>query len=437
MDTLVRNSQWPVSYEIKTFGCKVNSYDSGLLETRFDKVGMVRSKSEPPQVYILNTCAVTAEATKEAVRQIRRLKAKSPFSKVVVTGCAAQVDRDKFEDLPGVDMVVANSHKSHLEPLLEKLMKGSLDQKVYHSNIFKKEDLEAGGGLESDHSRSFLKIQDGCNSFCTFCVIPFARGKSRSLDVQYLVSKVNELYDAGIREVVLTGVHIGDYEDGEKRLEDLVEACLVRTKMPRFRLGSLEPIEISDRLFELYQDPKMCAHFHISLQSAQSDVLKGMKRNYGHAEIEQALNRIEKQVTGSFVGMDIIAGFPGETQEQFEETYERMKSLPWTRMHVFPYSPRSGTYATRMQGHMHRSEIMRRASQLRNLSSQRFADHTENQVGKDKQVLVLQDTSRGLSDDYWNIDLSDFHNLKAGDILTVRVSGYRDSEYQGWLIGGL
>jgi threonylcarbamoyladenosine tRNA methylthiotransferase MtaB len=429
------SSQWPVSYEIKTFGCKVNAYDSGLLETRFHKAGLQRTKNKgsQPEVFVLNTCAVTAEATKEAVREIRRLKARSPLSKIVVTGCAAQVDKDKFEQLPSVDLVVANSHKSHLEPLLEQLMKGTLSQRVHHSNIFKKEDLESGGLLSSDHSRSFLKIQDGCNSFCTFCVIPFARGKSRSLEVSYLSAKVDELYDKGVREVVLTGVHIGDYEDGPNSLDDLVEAILLRTKMPRIRLGSLEPIEISDRLFELYQDPKLCSHFHISLQSAQSHILKGMKRNYGHKQVELALNKIAKKVPGSFVGMDIIAGFPGETVEQFEETYSRMRDLPWTRMHVFPYSPRSGTYAMRMPGHLHRSEIMTRAGQLRNLSAQRFSVETESQVGKQKSVLVLQDTGRGLSGDYWNVDLSQFHSLKTGDIISVAVTGFERNDYQGWL----
>ena len=216
------------SFSIQTYGCKVNTYDSGLLEKRFQAKGFESSKA--PQVFILNTCAVTEAATKEALKQARKIKSQNPFGLVVVTGCGAQVDTEAFEKMPAVDLVVANSHKGQLEFLIEDFYKGKLTSKVFKSNIFKKEDLEAGGGLESSHSRAFLKIQDGCNSFCTFCVIPFARGKSRSVSVKDLIGRVNELYAQGFREVVITGVHIGDYEDENQRLEDLVEALLSKTQ---------------------------------------------------------------------------------------------------------------------------------------------------------------------------------------------------------------
>ena len=175
----------------------------------------------------------------------------------------------------------------------------------------------------------FSKIQDGCNSFCTFCVIPFARGKSRSLTVDQLVERVDYLYSEGVREVVLTGVHIGDYEDGSARIEDLVENLLNRTQIQRFRLSSLEPIELSDRLLELYTEDRMCSHFHMSIQSANTKVLKDMKRKYGAPEVRDNFERIFAKLPDAFVGMDIIAGFPGETQSEFEQTYNLLAETPW------------------------------------------------------------------------------------------------------------
>lgn len=438
----MKESTPSLNYQIRTFGCKVNTYDSGLLQKRLDRAGFVQ-QTKASKIHILNTCAVTAEATKEAMRTIRKIKAKDPESLVVVTGCAAQVDTDQFSNLPGADLVVANSHKGDLEDIIRKYYQGTLTERVFKSNIFKKEDLEAGGGEEAQHTRTFLKIQDGCNSFCTFCVIPFARGKSRSISVERLIDKVNELHFQGSREVVLTGVHIGDYEDESgARLEDLVEAMLKHTVMPRFRVSSLEPIELSDRLLELYSDERMCKHFHMSIQAAQTKVLHDMKRKYGRPEVEKSLLAIADKVPGAFVGMDIIAGFPGETPEEFQETYDCLASMPWTKIHAFPYSPRPGTFANRMPGQLLRHEIMERAARLRDLSSDRFASEALAQIGEVKKVLVLNKPGRGaqgISRDYWPVSFS-AEGLEGGQEVDVRVKGYdhsHQSRMEGCLSGDL
>ena len=393
-----------VSFAIKTFGCKVNTYDSGLLENRLAKFGYLIN--DKPQVHVLNTCAVTSEATQEALRTVRKLKRESPSCVVVVTGCGAQVDTDKFSNWPGVDLVVANSHKGQLESIIYNFLRGYDTQKTFKSNIFKKEDLEEGGGEKSTHTRTFLKIQDGCNSFCTFCVIPFARGKSRSLTIESLERRVKELVASGVKEVVLTGVHIGDYEFG---LENLIERLLARTNVPRLRLTSLEPIELSDRLLELFKEPRLCPHFHMSIQSATTSVLLGMKRKYTALEVEKALTDISVRVPQAFVGMDVIAGFPGEGEDEFRETYERLDNLPWTRIHVFPYSPRPGTYALKLSGQNERSVIVRRADRLRELSGARLAKIAARQIGQTKKVLILND-GMGLSRDYWNVSVSGVPN---------------------------
>ena len=358
-----------LDFKVHTFGCKVNSYDSGLIENRLTAGGFPLAKGEP-RIHVLNTCAVTNEATLEAGRLARRLKVRDPFCLVVATGCAAQVDTEALSAVKAIDLIVANSHKTELHEILKRHYQGVLGARVFKSNIFKKEDVEPEGGQDSLHTRSFLKIQDGCDSFCTFCVIPFARGKSRSIPVRDLVRRMRELYDSGVRETVLTGVHIGDYADGEKNLAALVRAILKETPMPRLRLSSLEPPELTEELLDVYSDARLCPHFHMSIQSAQTEVLAQMKRKYTAEDVERALLAIESRVRGAYVGMDIIAGFPTETDEQFKETVARLDRLPWTRLHVFPYSRRPGTFAARFTT-LPGVELRARAARLRELGDSR------------------------------------------------------------------
>lgn len=401
-------------FVMHTFGCKVNTYDSGLIEKNlkqnlkqdFSKV------TKESQIHVLNTCAVTSEATQQAVRMIRKIKSQQPLATIVVTGCAAQVDTDAFKNLPGADLVVANSHKGLLPQILDQYFKGEIKDKVFKSNIFKKDDLEIGGGVESEHTRSFLKIQDGCNSFCTFCIIPFARGKSRSIPISILVERIKQLEQQDIKEVVLTGVHVGDYEDivslEKKSLEDLVESILKQTNISRIRLSSLEPVELTPRLLDLYQNPRLCPHFHMSIQSGDSDVLKQMKRKYTQQDVEKALLQIEQLVPNAFVGMDVIAGFPTETDAQFENTFNILANTPWTRLHVFPYSERIGTKAEQLpqvQFHVRKE----RAAKLRELSLHRHQAQALKQRGLVKSVLTLNGQNKkydGLSVDYWSVKLN-------------------------------
>lgn len=412
-------------YSIKTFGCKVNTYDSALIQKNLREKNWTEQPLQDTgkAVHIVNTCAVTEEAVKEAQRWIRRYRKNHPHNPIVVTGCAAQVETEKFSNLKEVDFVVANSHKPELAGILENnfdkvsyeetshnLLVHSQDkkgQKTFKSSIFKKTSLEKKGGLESGHTRLFLKIQDGCDSFCTFCIIPFARGKSRSIAPADLVDSVQEYYEKGVREVVLTGVHIGDYripDNTTKGLTELVRILLKKTKMPRIRLSSLEPIELSDELLELFTSPRICPHFHLSIQSANSEVLQKMKRKYKAEDVEKSLININKNVPGAFVGMDLIAGFAGESQEQFEDTYTRLKNWPWTKIHVFPYSPRRYTYAEKAYPSWPRSLIMKRAALIRYLSEDRLREERKKQMGSVKYVLPLKKIDQiGISRDYWTV----------------------------------
>ncbi len=419
-----------LNLQYHTFGCKVNTYDTGLIQKNLKSHAQLLREplATKPAVHILNTCAVTKEATQQAVRLIRKLKAKEPFSTIVVTGCAAQVDTESFSGLPAVDLVVANSHKHELPFILDNFFRQRDTNKTFKSNIFKKEDLGVGGGEEDSHTRSFLKIQDGCNSFCTFCIIPYARGTSRSLKVKTLIERIRELESQNVHEVVLSGVHIGDYYDTDQRLglEGLLETILKQTKVQRIRLGSLEPIEVSDRLLELYQDSRMCSHFHMSIQSAQSEVLKEMKRKYTRADVESSLNRIASKVKNAYVGMDVIVGFPTEKESDFAETISSLQNTPWTRIHVFPYSERKGTKAAVMETSVVFHERKRRAELMRNLSNERLAAEALKQKDLVKKVLVLK-KGQALSRDYWNVKLPSVDPVMlagwAGQEVDVRITG--------------
>lgn len=396
------------TYSIETFGCKVNTYDTGLIQKQLDEAGYTYD-TKSPELSIFNTCAVTEEATKSILKAIRKYRKTYLNRKILVTGCGVQVDPEKYKKELGIDVLVANSHKMNIVDIINDFYRGKADR-LYRKNIFKKEDLEPGGGVEKNHSRAFLKIQDGCNSFCSFCIIPFARGKSRSLEISNLIERANKLYAEGYREVVLTGVHIGDYRDENgQNLDDLVESFLTFTKIPRIRLSSLEPIEISQRLLEMYSDERLCPHFHLSIQSASTKVLKDMKRKYTESDIRKCLYNIEKKVKNAFVGMDIIAGFPTETEEEFLNTFKVLSETSWTRLHVFPYSVRPGTRAMRFE-QLERAIVKQRARKLRDLSFERFQFKTKEQIGTVKDILTFSKKVKGgdgLSHDYWPVRIED------------------------------
>lgn len=384
-------------FQVHTFGCKVNSYDSSLIEKKLEQ-HVFKTESK---VHVLNTCAVTEEAVKQAVRLARKIKSMDPFSLVVVTGCGSQVETEKFAAVPAVDLVVANSHKAQLGTIIENFYKLGPSQKVFKSNIFKKDELEEGYGERESHTRVFLKIQDGCNSFCTYCVIPYARGKSRSLSVSDLVNSVKKFQERGVKEIVLTGIHIGDYESGDDRLEDLVEALLEKTSIPRIRLTSLEPVEVTEKLLNLFSDDRLCPHFHLSIQSANDQVLKAMKRKYTQKDVISVFERIHKVLKNPFIGMDLIVGFANETEECFKDTYQVLKSLPWTKIHTFPYSERPGTRAVGMKWDCSQADKILRAKKIRELSEKRFSEEQKKQLGTKKEALMLKDSL--LTKDYWKV----------------------------------
>jgi threonylcarbamoyladenosine tRNA methylthiotransferase MtaB len=386
------------TYAIRTMGCKANLTDSQSLEARLRQLGGRAAPEETADLFLLNTCTVTDQADKEARALLR--KGRAPFT--IATGCLAQVDPDQLAAVNTGERkvrVLRNSGKDELEAVVQEWLLGAVEaQKIasgdrvgWHQKFLENHDpaepIEAAA-----RTRAFYKVQDGCNAFCAYCVIPLARGRSRSLPASQVVKEVQGIVDSGVKEVVLTAIHAADYESEGLDFTGLVNKILAETSVPRLRLTSLDPAEIPDRLLGLMElNSRLCPHFHVSLQAANSRVLQGMKRAYGAAEVAERLLAIAKKLPHAYVGMDLIAGFPGETLAEFADGLARLERLPFTKAHVFPFSARRNTAAARLveAGHaVPAEEIKERAAQLRILSEKKFQAALKSKVGSVVEVLV-------------------------------------------------
>lgn len=393
------------TYIAKTLGCKANLYDSQLLEAELQKRGWktLSDDSTDVDICIVNSCTVTDAADKQSRKLAQRLSRRYPNAKIVMTGCGAEVNPQKYLDSPGVDFVVGNQDKPTLIDLATTAFEKNLPSQVL-GDVLDYEAIQSqhpedrewpmpepiqqsslglsqkGQVVESFRTRAFLKIQEGCDSFCTFCIIPYGRGPARSLRPKEIVSQVRQLISEGVREIVLTGTNIGQYGfdwNSDVALEELIDTVLSQTELERLRVSSLDPTEITPgiRSFVEKFSGRFCPHFHVSLQSPHSDILRGMKRRYRFEEVQESLEKISQLSSpegGVFVGMDLIAGFPGETEEVYQQTLDALKALPWSRIHVFPYSEREGTPATRMKGGVPFSERKRRTQEIHALSVERL-----------------------------------------------------------------
>jgi threonylcarbamoyladenosine tRNA methylthiotransferase MtaB len=397
------------TYVVKTLGCKANLYDSQLIEAELQKRGWTPfdgAEGAAPGLCIVNSCTVTDEADRQSRKTASRLSRDNPQARVVVTGCAAEVDPERLAKSKGIHYVIGNRNKPELiSMILNKIAEGGalpsqgellgkaegysemlsrhpIDRDWYGEEGFVTPPVQLAG--HSDKTRAFLKLQEGCNSFCTYCIIPYGRGPSRSLRPREVITQIRRLVAQGIREVVITGTNIGDYGmDWSPEntaiglpLVELFKMILDETELERLRVSSLDPVEITPELMKLMEsNPRFCPHFHVSLQSAHSRTRRMMKRKYGSGEVKkclEAISRIPSPTGGVFVGMDVIAGFPGETDEEFEQGYALLESLPWGRLHVFPYSERAGTPATRLPNSVPQHIRVKRAKTLSALGMKRL-----------------------------------------------------------------
>ncbi len=394
------------SVYVKTMGCKVNTFDAHVIENQFKKRGYdLQTEPNLPDITVVNTCSVTASADREARYLARRLRRENPKTLLVFTGCYAQTDSARLAAMEEIDMVIPNQVKDSLVQMVEaglgassKLPEG-IAPVVENRQTHFKSSLTLFDHSDSVQTRAFVKIQDGCNGFCSYCLIPYARGQSRSVPATQILSEVNRLIDLGTYEIVLTGIHIGDYgrdfsdESHPEPILTLLRQILEIPGLGRLRISSLEPGELSVPLVSLIKEypERICQHFHLPLQSGSDPILKAMRRSYRQEGYRAAVERIREAFPEVSLGADVIPGFPGETDQHFQETVDFIEGLGLSYLHVFPYSKRPNTAASKMPGHLPGPVVSERAKALRDLSHRLSTQYARSFIGRSMDVLWESD----------------------------------------------
>ena len=436
------------TFYIEQFGCRATQADGAAIERQLrDRGCQLSSSSRKAEFVVINTCTVTSAADAQARDAIHKIHAQNPTAKILVTGCYAQRAPEELAALPGVSFVVGNSHKPQIPDLILSEQNnfvqispvsappaalqapGLLIGNIFDSrNVFVAPVL----GGEGNHTRPILKIQDGCNNRCSFCVIPFVRGRSRSLSPETVLSEIRSLCGSGFQEIVLSGINLGSWgRDLSPRLDflDLLRRILDETPLPRLRISSIEPLDVTQDLIALFASTdRIAEHFHMPLQSGSDNVLAAMHRWYRTEHYSHRAKLIREFLPNAAIGADVIAGFPGETEADHETTLRFIESLPFTYLHVFSYSSRPGTKAAALESQLPGEVIHRRARELRALGESKSAAFRESQIGRTHRVLTLNRSEKSssalwtpaLSSNYLQFRISE--SLPANQFLEVRAT---------------
>lgn len=415
-----------------TYGCKVNQFDTDKIISNLPENFTVIDDISLSDFCIINTCTVTDNTDNQFFKDLKRIKKINPKIKVLVTGCLAQTSPDKLSKLKNVDFIVDNANKY----LIPKVIKEPDNyQNEIVSNIFDIKTFDDNyQNLKEDRSRAFLKIQDGCNYRCTFCIIPFARGRSRSMKVSEIIQKINELYSLGFNEVVLTGIHLSSYgKDLNITLIELLNIIESDTDMPNIRLSSIDPADTSiDFIDSICESKKICPSFHISLQSATDEILKDMKRRYKINIFDDLIKYIRNKIPHACIGTDVITGFPGETNVLFERTFDYIKNSELNYLHVFPYSDRKGTKASMRNDKISDYEKKKRSKLLRSLSSDLKNNFASRFIGKEL-VGIKEKNNKIRTNNYIDVIIeSEIYN--PGDIGKVLINKVENNKVFGKII---
>lgn len=372
-----------------TLGCKLNYAETSTLREQFEQAGhSIVEFGEPTDAVIINTCTVTENADTECRKIIRRALRTSPDAFVGVTGCYAQLQPEEIATIEGVDAVFGSKEKFEIQSIFKDFRKIDTPQ-IHVSDLSDVEFTEAHSAENDSRSRAFLKLQDGCNYNCSFCTIPLARGESRSMDFATISSRIDGLIRSGFREIVLSGINLGDYRapSGEKFI-DILRAIEERKPAARFRISSIEPNLLTPEIVELVaKSQHIVPHFHIPLQSGSPEILRLMRRRYKAENYEALITNIKSTMPDCCIGVDVIVGFPGETDAHFEETFTFLHQLPISYLHVFTYSERENTPAAVYSGKVPNAKRKERTARLRNLSAMKKSEFYRSQVGSERTVI--------------------------------------------------
>lgn len=411
-----------------TLGCKLNFSETSTISRQLKDKGFTTVQfSEGADVYVINTCSVTENADKKCRKVVKEALKQNKQAKVIVIGCYAQLKPKEISEIPGVNMVLGAAEKFNLSEHLDKL-DFQEEALVFNQNI-KETNVFVPGYSMGDRTRTFMKIQDGCDYFCTFCTIPLARGKSRSGTIEETVVRAKEIAQSSVQEVVLTGVNIGDFGvQNDETFFELIQELDQIEGIERFRISSIEPNLLNEEIIEFVKSSKRFApHFHIPLQSGNDELLKKMRRKYPVELYTSRVDKINQQIENCCIGVDVIVGFPGETDEHFEETYNYLKDLEISYLHVFPYSERANTGARKMADPVPQHVRMERSKMLRNLSLKKRRKFYESQIGRTVKVLFEEKEQNGMisgfSENYVKVEVP-YDPLLINEIKEMQLEGF-------------
>ncbi len=428
------------SVTFHTLGCKVNQYDTQAMIEALAKDYRIVSNKEGADVYIVNTCTVTNRADQKSRQYIRSIIRKNPEALVAVTGCYAQRFPQKIAEIQGVDLILGSQEKNRIASFLNGREKNSRPE-IFVENVdsYSRYDTLSVSKHHA-HTRAFVKIQDGCQNYCSYCIIPYVRGKERSRPLKDTLEEIRELVRNGYKEIVLTGIRLGSWgEDlnGEVALAALLEKVAEIKDLKRVRLSSIEPRDLSEELIDrIAQLPKVCRHLHVPLQSGDDQTLKAMNRPYDTFYYQDLIERIEEKIEGVAITTDIMVGFPGEEEKEFENTYNFAKKMRFSKMHIFRYSPRPGTPAAQLGKKVREKDVKERSKKLFGLSLKMQEEFSRRFLGETLEVLVERrkenDCLTGLTDNYIRAVFAGPENL-VNKIVKVKITQIE----KGYVIGKL
>jgi len=376
-----------------TLGCKVNQYETNAMTQKFQEAGydIVNMNDDIADIYIVNTCTVTNMSDRKSRQVLRKLKDKNQEAIIVAVGCYAQVAKNELEKMPEIDIALGNEEKKDIVLYVEKFLEEKNKLIKIDDISIEKEFKDMGQITYTEKTRAVIKIQDGCNQFCSYCIIPYARGRVRSRNQESILKEIKQISNKGIKEVVITGIHVASYGrdfQNENGLIELLEKINQIDGISRIRLGSLEPKIVTEEFMKrLIKLEKICHHFHLSLQSGCDETLKRMNRKYTTANITEIIERLRNYYKDVIITTDIIVGFPGETEEEFNKTYEFLKQIKLYKMHVFQYSPRKGTRAASMPNQVDGNLKEIRSKKLIEMSNENQLCYNKKMIGQTVEVL--------------------------------------------------